>query len=111
MSEAPRQPLQRYLLCYAIWIGLCVLIGFVLTEIVDLLIELSLALRLNPWQGRAVRQLSLPILGVIWLGLIFWLEHDLRTNLARNRLFERARRSLIPILLALGGVWALRLVI
>lgn len=97
--------LARYVACYAIWVALSALMGVALSQAVAALIEISLALRLNPWVGRAVRQLSLPVLGVIWLALIFWLEHDLRRGVQRGDLARRAGRFLAPLLALLALLW------
>ena len=92
----------RYLACYVIWVGLCALIGYVIFQIVNLSFDISLALGLNPWVARAMRQLPLPVLGIIWLVAIFWFEHDLRTAVAKGQLLRRTLRALIPVLVVLG---------
>jgi hypothetical protein len=65
-------------------------------------LDISLALGANPWVGRAVRQLSLPVIGIIWLVAIFWSEHALRQALTHGRF----RASLLRIGGALGAAAA-----
>jgi hypothetical protein len=104
--------LAEWIVCYIVWIALCALGGFVLAQIVPLLLEISLALEANQWVGRAVRQLSLPIIGLIWLVLIFWSEHHLRTAIGRGRtLWVRAGRLLAAILIVYALVEGAKAVI
>lgn len=81
-----------YIACYALWIALGLALGWVLSELHSTWLGVSLALEFNVWVARAVRQLSLPILGLVWLVLIFWLEHHLRTGVRAGRLIIRAAR-------------------
>lgn len=99
--------IARYVACYAIWLALTALVGYVVLQTVGTLLEVSLALRFNPWQARAVRQLSLPILGLIWLVLMLWMESYFRTAVPKRRLIARSLRVLLP---ALGALALLRLV-
>jgi hypothetical protein len=107
-SGGSRATLARYAACYLIWVALCALMGLVLTQAVAALLEISLALQLNPWVGRAVRQLSLPVLGICWLVLIFWSEHALRTSVPRGDLAKRALRFAIPLLGVLALLWLIQ---
>jgi hypothetical protein len=103
-TEVGAGRVARYIACYVIWASLFALIGYVLFQIVGLSLDISLALGLNPWVARAMRQLPLPVLGIIWLVAIFWLEHDLRTAVARGQLLRRTLRALIPVLVVWGLV-------
>lgn len=61
-----------------------------LSQALILLLELSLEFRVNPWVARAIRQLSLPVLGLLWLIVIFWLEHYFRAGVRQGRFAIRA---------------------
>lgn len=87
------------LVAYALWIVLVFLCGWVLSSLHGLLLELALTLQLNPWQARALRQLALPVLGLIWLVFIFWLEYALRTASQRRRLWRSVGRVLAVLAL------------
>lgn len=83
---------MSFVACYILWFVCILWIGWVAGQAHSLLLDLSLALRLNPWAARAVRQLSLPLLGLAWLICIFWLEHYFRTGSRTNRLMARTAR-------------------
>ncbi len=78
--------------CYALWLALILGMGWILSQTHTLLLEVSLELRFNPWVARAVRQLSLPVLGLFWLVFLFWLEHYLRKGVQEGRFVARALR-------------------
>ncbi|MDZ4720370.1 MAG: hypothetical protein SH847_18095 [Roseiflexaceae bacterium] len=91
-SQSAKPAILAYTLCYLIWIALCCLFGIAVFQLNGLMLDISLALRLNQWGGRALRQLSFPVLGVVWLIAIFWLEHYLRTAVQLRRLWQRTIR-------------------
>lgn len=78
--------------CYALWLIFILGVGWMLSQAHTLLLELSLESRLNPWAARAIRQLSLPVLGLLWLIFIFWLEHYFRTGVHQGRFAARIIR-------------------
>ena len=80
---------------YGLWIGFFALGLWLAAQVHALLLEISLALQFNPWVGRAVRQLSIPILGLIGLIFVFWLEYYLRTSVEKGLLWRRTARVLI----------------
>jgi hypothetical protein len=94
-SNARAGTAARYITCYAVWLASCALLGVALFQYNALLVDLALLARANQWIGRAVRQLSLPVLGLIWLVAIYWLEWYLRTGVSRGLLRPRATRALI----------------
>ncbi len=77
----------------------------------SLLLDLSLAVATNPWVVRAVRQLSLPLLGLAWLICIFWLEHYFRTGSRTNRLMARTARVAVITVGAYLTIVTLRLLV
>ncbi len=94
MTASTRRAEWRWLAaCYALWLALILGAGWVLSQVHTLLLELSLEFRLNPWVARAMRQLSLPGLGLIWLIFIFWLEYYLRSGVHQGRFTIRAIRA------------------
>lgn len=99
-----------YVGCYAAWLALCALGGLILQYWLGLMPVVSLALRANPWVAQAYRQLSLPILGLAWLIMIFWLEHYLRKGVQIGRLWPRVTKvgavliGIIAVLLILNQV-------
>jgi hypothetical protein len=94
-SNPPAGTAARYVACYAVWLASCALLGVALFQWNALLVDLALLARANQWVGRAVRQLSLPVLGLIWLVAIYWLEWYLRTGVSRGLLRPRATRALV----------------
>src|SRR5689334_15434583 len=96
---------------YALWLVLCVFVGWLCVQINGMLIDISIALRLNQWVGRAVRQLSLPFLGVFWLVFIFWVEHYLRTGLTKNLLWPRTARIVIALAILSAVILGVRFVL
>jgi hypothetical protein len=92
MSAKPAPSRGGLAAVYAAWVALTLVAGLAVAEVHTFLQGLSVALELNPWVARAVRQLALPILGVIWLIFIFWLEYWLRTSLRKGLLWHRVAR-------------------
>jgi hypothetical protein len=82
----------HYVACYALWIALGLALGWVLGELHSTWLRISLALEVNHWVARTVRQWLWPFLGLIWLVIVFWLEHHFRTGLHAGRLLIRALR-------------------
>lgn len=107
-AESENMQIPAYVLCYLIWIILSGLLGVIVWQVNGLLLDLSLFFEANAWVGRAVRQLSFPILGVIWLGWVFWLEHVLRKAVPRKQFMRVALRQSLPLLAVLGLVILLR---
>jgi hypothetical protein len=110
-SNPPAGTAARYVACYAVWLASCALLGVALFQWNALLVDLALLARANQWVGRAVRQLSLPVLGLIWLVAIYWLEWYLRTGVSRGLLRPRATRALIISGATLLVVLALRTIV
>mgnify|MGYP001120842481 CR=1 FL=1 len=94
--------------CYALWLALIVGVGWTLSQAHTLLLELSLEFRLNPWAARAIRQLSLPLLGLFWLIFIFWLEHHFRVGVHQGRFAIRAIRVTGGVIGALLVIMVIR---
>jgi hypothetical protein len=93
---------------YGVWVALTLLAGLAVIEVHTFLQGLSMALQLNPWVARAVRQLALPILGLIWLILIFWLEYWLRTGARKGVLWRRVGRVTAAIVGVIVVAYVLR---
>ncbi len=82
---------------YAIWLVLCVFVGWLCLQIPDMLLDIILRLGFNQWIARAIHQISLAFLGIFWLIFIFWTEHYLRTGLTKNLLWPRTARIMIAL--------------
>jgi hypothetical protein len=110
MDEEQRTPLVRYAIAYVAWLVLCAAAGFALFQVSGALLELSLAMRANQWVARAWRQLSLPVIGILWIVYVFWAEHALRTAAQRGRLRQRALQfgaAVVVLLVLLAALRAL----
>lgn len=92
-ASTQRSDWRLLVVCYTLWLALILGAGWTLSQAHTLLLELSLAFRFNPWVARAIRQLSLPVLGLLWLIFIFWLEYFLRTGVQQGRFASRALRT------------------
>lgn len=106
-----RQLLPLYLACYALWIGLSALGVWLIFAARAALFDLSIWLRLNPWQVHAVENFGIVTLGLIWLVGILLLEHLLRQGVERNRLWVRAARAFVIEALALGLCYGVQAII
>ncbi len=102
------QLLPLYLACYALWLGLCAIGGWLIFQARDASIALAFWLRLNPWQLRAVDQFSVVTSGLIWLVAILLLEHYLRQGVLKNRLWARAARVFLFEAVLLGIFYGLQ---
>jgi hypothetical protein len=108
MSTKPKPSQGGMVAVYVVWIGLIALSGLAVLEFHSFIQALSLALGLNPWVARAVRQLALPILGLIWLVFIFVMEHRLRTGMQKGLLWRRAGRAAVAVAGSIVVVYAIR---
>ncbi|HMO59649.1 MAG TPA: hypothetical protein PKA05_17815 [Roseiflexaceae bacterium] len=105
-TASPRPAWFEWVACYLIWLVICIFGGYTISLILPLLLEIALALEANQWVGRAVRQLALPVLGLIWLLLIFWSEHYLRTAIGHGLLWRRTIRILTTLITLLAIITA-----
>lgn len=98
MSGTAAPTWSAWIGCYATWIVVALCAGWTSAQLLPLALEISLAFGANAWVGRAARQLTLPIIGIVWLIAIFWSEHALRQAVLHRRLRATALR--------IGGVLA-----
>jgi hypothetical protein len=106
-----RQLLPLYVACYALWLALAALGVWLLFALRPVVFGLAIWLRLNPWQVRALDNLSFVTFGLIWLVGILLLEHNLRQGVAKRRLWRRAARVFVAEALALGLCYGLQLLL
>jgi hypothetical protein len=106
-----RQLLPLYLACYTLWLALSALGVWLIFVARDTLFALSIWLRLNPWQLRAVDNFGIVTLGLIWLMGILLLEHSLRQGVEKQRLWVRAARALVIVALLLGLCYGVQVLI
>ena len=104
-----RQLLPLYLACYALWLGLAALGVWLLFALRPVMFGLAIWLRLNPWQVRALDNLSFVTFGLIWLVGILLLEHSLRQGVEKRRLWRRAASVFAAEAAALGMCYGLQL--
>jgi hypothetical protein len=106
-----RQLLPLYLACYALWLALSALGVWLIFAARDTLFALSIWLRLNPWQLRAVDNFGIVTLGLIWLMCILFLEHSLRRGVEKHRLWGRAARAFVIVAVLLGLCYGVQMLI
>ena len=106
-----RQLLPLYLACYALWLALAALGVWLLFALRPVVFGLAIWLRLNPWQVRAVDNLSFVTCGLVWLVGILLLEHSLRQGVEKRRLWHRAARVFVAEVAALSLCYGLQLLL
>lgn len=79
----------QYVLYFIAWIVSIGLGLWVMTQLRVNLLDISVALNVNPWAMSAIDKFSFFILGLVWLVLILLTENYLRTAVARNLLLRR----------------------
>lgn len=99
----------QFVVCYALWIALCIFAGWVIFTIHAPIMTISMGLGTNQWVAQGFRQLSLPILGIVWLVGIFWLENYLRKATTLNRLLIRAAYFSAALTIILGLFYLIRM--
>jgi len=104
-----RQLLPLYLACYALWLALAALGVWLIFALRPVIFGLAIWLRLNPWQVRALDNLSFVTFGLIWLVGILLLEHSLRQGVEKRRLWRRAARVFAAEAAALCMCYGLQL--
>jgi hypothetical protein len=113
-NEAPstfRRLLPLYLACYAVWLGLAAIGVWIIFAARAAIFDIALALRLNPWQVRAVDQFSFVTLGLIWLVAILLIEDRLRKGVIKNRLWRRALRYFAIEVVVLCACYAVQILL
>ena len=106
-----RQLLPLYISCYALWLALSALGVWLIFALRPVLFDIAIWLRLNPWQVRALDNLSFVTFGLAWLVGILLLEHSLRQGVERHRLWQRAARVFVAEAAALGLCYGLQLLL
>ena len=106
-----RRLLPLYLACYALWLALAALGVWLIFALRPVVFGLSIWLRLNPWQVRALDNFSFVTFGLVWLVGILLLEHSLRQGVEKHRLWRRAGRVFAAEASALGLCYALQLLL
>ena len=106
-----RQLLPLYLACYALWLALSAQGVWLIFALRPVVFGLAIWLRLNPWQVRALDNLSFVTFGLAWLVGILLLEHSLRQGVEKRRLWRRAARVFVAEVAALGLCYALPLLL
>ena len=104
-----RHLLPLYLACYASWLALSALGIWLIFALRPVMFGLAIWLRLNPWQVRALDNLSFVTFGLAWLVGILLLEHSLRQGVEKRRLWRRAARVFAAEAMALGLCYGLQL--
>ncbi len=104
-----RRTLPLYLACYVLWLGFAAGAVWLIFEVQSVLFVLSVRLRLNPWQVRAVDNFGIVTLGLLWLVGILVAEHYLRQGVVKHRLWRRATRVLVIEAVVLGLCYGLQL--
>ena len=106
-----RQQLPLYVACYTLWLALSALGIWLIFALRPVMFGLAIWLRLNPWQVRAVDNLSFVTFGLAWLVGILLLEHSLRQGVEKHRLWQRAARAFAAEAAALGLCYGLQLLL
>jgi hypothetical protein len=110
-ARNPRQLVPLYLACYALWLALSALGVWLIFALRPVMFGLGVWLRLDPWQVRALDNLSFVTFGLIWLVGILLLEHSLRKGLQKRRLWRRAASVFAAEVVALGLCYGLQLLL
>jgi hypothetical protein len=110
-SEPLRRTLPLYLACYALWLGFAALAVWLILALRPVLFLLSVRLRFNPWQIRAVDNFGFVTLGLLWLVCVLVVEHYFRQGVVKHRFWRRAARVFTIMAVALGLCYGLQLLL
>jgi heme A synthase len=76
---------------YLIWFILAIVLGgWLVISANQFLIALGFWLQRNGWEVRAMDMFSMVTLGLLWLAMIFWLDHYLIQGARKKLLRKRA---------------------
>ena len=102
MSKARRQLKRKdYLIVYmlyAVLIGLGFLVAFIIWP--PVIVAVTIALTDSMWVYRGVYPFSMVLLGMAWFGLVLAAEDYLRNGMARQQLWPRFTRLVLPLVIA-----------
>jgi len=90
-----------YLAYLILWLFLSALAGLLLWSLRTNIFNLGIWLRWNPWLVRGVDLWVMFGFGILWIIYIFGVEGYLRAAIAQKRLWTKASRALISLLILL----------
>jgi hypothetical protein len=97
-----------YLAYLILWVLLSALVGVLGWSLRKNIFNLGIWLRWNPWLVRGVDLWFIFGFGILWVVYIFGVEGYLRTAVGQKRLWTKARRALIYILILLAISYGLQ---
>ena len=97
-----------YLAYLILWLFLSALAGLLGWSLRTNIFNLGIWLRWNPWLVRGVDLWVIFAFGILWIIYIFGVEGYLRTAVAQKRLWTKASRALISILILLAISYGLQ---
>jgi hypothetical protein len=113
-SSSPLPLWLRYIICYVAWFGVTAAGLWIMLQLRINLLDISLAVNVNPWAMAAVDKFGILLLGLVWLVAVFAAEAYLRQGVERNQLWRRIGRvaGIAAILLGVsyGLQWLMRAV-
>ena len=86
-----------YVACYAIWLGLCAALLWLLIQLRTNILDFLYLFDASPAMVRFVDSLAVIPLALIIVGVGIWLEHALRDGVSDGKLWVRAGKAALVI--------------
>jgi hypothetical protein len=102
MNRTQTNPLL-YVACYAIWLGLCVALLWLLIQLRTNILDFAYLFGARPAMASFVDRLALIPLALIVVGVAIWLEHSLRESVPTGALWRCAGKAALVV----GGAIAI----
>lgn len=100
-----------YTTYFLFWVALTASGLWLMFEVRELLVELMIVANLNPWQVRGFDRGFIFVLGLGWFIALMWMEHYLRTAVAKGRLWRNIAYLVSVQAIVTAIVFAIRFLI
>jgi hypothetical protein len=77
----------------------------------ETLVEVMIYANLNPWAVRGIDRLAIFVLGIGWFVGLMWIDHYLRTGIAKKRLWRNIGRVAAVQLAIAIAAYAIRFLV
>ncbi len=106
-----RQKLPRIVGYLVAWLAYLAITLWLAIELRNLVVDVCIMLRFNPWQVRAVDNFVVIPLVLGWLAGAIAIETYLRNGIARQHLWRRVGKTYLTVLIVIAAELSVKLVL
>ena len=98
-----RRTLPRFAGYFISWIAYLVITLWLVFELREMVVVVSMMLSLNPWQVHAIDNFVVFFLGLGWLSGTIAIEGYFRNGIARGQLWRRIGKTFLTVLIVVAA--------